>query len=91
MKPLNDIEEDCLVSGCRCKEIEALSRSKAEFWIHRILAEKTVQMIALAHDISLLNYQAQNFSKMGDTIQDNVLDELNREFAKLKWKYKFNK
>ena len=67
-----------------------LSGEKAEFWIHRILDEKTTQLKILAEEISVLNHQAQNFKKMQWYSKSLVLGELNKHFEALDWECKFN-
>ncbi len=73
------------------KDVEVLRREEVKFWTHRLLAEKAQRILELTNQIKTLNHQAENFPKMHRIYQNVVLEDLNKEFMELGWKYRFER
>lgn len=65
--------------------MEDIKFKDTKFWIHRCLAEYCSKSDEINQNISLMNYQSENFDKMRPEVQKEVIANLNKIMESFCW------
>lgn len=69
---------------------EESEKRKIIFWLHRVLSEKCEDIKKLGERVSILNHQIKSFSKMQESSQEDVVEDLITDMRGYGWNDSIN-